>query len=109
MSHLRWSYSNGPIVGLSTSTRPSLKRWAPPTPSVLIDRELLGDAVQQVVVSAAVVANLVPTLGIAPADQDKFAQLLREELQHLETYNCARYRLGLALTDKWIAAGRPGL
>jgi hypothetical protein len=53
--------------------------------------------VQQVVVSAAVVANLVPTLGIAPADQDKFAQLLREELQHLETYNCARYRLGLAL------------
>jgi hypothetical protein len=72
-------------------------------------RELLGDAVQQVVASAAVVANLVPTLSIDPADLDKFAELLREELQHLETYNCARYRLGLALTEKWIAAGRPGL
>ncbi|UCV23588.1 Fic family protein [Ferribacterium limneticum] len=72
-------------------------------------RELLGDAVRQVVASAAAVANLVPTLGIDPADQEKFAQLLRDELQHLETYNCARYRLGFALTDNWIAAGRPGL
>lgn len=86
-----------------------LEAMGAPDPFRVKYRELLGDAVQQVVVSAAVVANLVPTLGIDPADLDKFAQLLREELQHLETYNCARYRLGLALTDKWIAAGRPGL
>ncbi|BAL23735.1 Fic family protein [Azoarcus sp. KH32C] len=86
-----------------------LEAMGGPDPFRVKYRELLGDAVQQVVASAAAVANLVPTLGIDPADLDKFAQLLREELQHLETYNCARYRLGLALTDKWIAAGRPGL
>lgn len=86
-----------------------LEAMGAPDPFRVKYRELLGDAVQQVVTSAAAVANLVPTLGIAPTDLEKFAQLLREELQHLETYNCARYRLGLALTDKWIAAGRPGL
>lgn len=86
-----------------------LEAMGAPDPFRLKYRELLGDAVQQVVARAATVAKLLPTLGIDPADQEKFEQLLREELQHLETYNCARYRLGLALTDNWIAAGRPGL
>lgn len=86
-----------------------LEAMGAPDPFRIQYRKLLGDAMQQVVVSAASVAQLVPTLDISPADQEKFTQLLREELRHLETYNCARYRLGIALTDKWIAAGRPGL
>ena len=86
-----------------------LEAMGTPDPFRLKYRELLGDAVQQVVARAAAVADLVPTLGIEPTEQEKFAHMLREELQHLETYNCARYRLGLALTDRWIAAGRPGL
>ena len=80
-----------------------------PDPFRIKYRELLGDAVRQVVTRATPVTKLLPGLDIDPTDLDKFAQLLREELQHLETYNCARYRLGLALTDKWITAGRPGL
>ncbi len=86
-----------------------LEAMGTPDPFRLKYRELLGDAVQQIVVRAAVAADLVPTLGIDSADQERFARMLREELQHLETCNCARYRLGLALTDRWIAAGRPGL
>lgn len=86
-----------------------LEAMGTPDPFRLKYRELLGDAVQQVVARAAAVTDLVPTLGIEPTEQEKFAHMLREELQHLETYNCARYRLGLALTDRWIAAGRPGL
>lgn len=86
-----------------------LEATSAPDPFRTQYRELLGEAVRQVVSGTAAVADLLPTLGIAPADLDRFAQLLREELQHLEIYNCARYRLGLALTDKWLAAGRPGL
>ena len=86
-----------------------LEAMGAPDPFRVKYRELLGEAVRQDVTRAAAVPHLLPALGIDPADLDKFAQLLREELQHLETYNCARYRLGLALTDKWIAAGRPGL
>lgn len=80
-----------------------------PDPFRLKYRELLGGAVQQVVTETTTVAKLLPTLRIDPAETERFAQLLREELQHLEPCNCARYRLGLALTDKWIAAGRPGM
>lgn len=86
-----------------------LEAMGAPDPFRLQYRELLGDAVQQVVTGAATVADLLPTLGLALADEERFAQMLRTELGHLETYNCARYRLGLALTDRWIAAGRPGL
>lgn len=86
-----------------------LEAMGTPDPFRLKYRELLGNAVQQVVARTAVAADLVPTLGIDPTDQERFARMLREELQHLETYNCARYRLGLTLTDRWIAAGRPGL
>lgn len=86
-----------------------LEAMGAPDPFRLQYRELLGDAVQQVVTGAATVADLLPTLELALADEERFAQMLRTELGHLETYNCARYRLGLALTNRWIAAGRPGL
>lgn len=86
-----------------------LEAMGVPDPFRLQYREQLGEAVRQVVTGAATAADVVPTLGIDTADQEQFVQLLREELQHLETYNCARYRLGFSLTDRWIAAGRPGV
>jgi Fic family protein len=86
-----------------------LEAMGAPDPFRTKYRELLGDAVQQVVVSSVAVAHLVPTLGIDRMDLEKFSHMLREELQHLETYNCARYRLSLTRTEEWIAAGRPGL
>ena len=33
--------------------------------------------------------------------------LLRRELQALEPFNCARYRLGIRSTEAWVARGRP--
>jgi hypothetical protein len=86
-----------------------LEAMGAPDPFRLKYRAMLGEGVRQVVTGAAKIPDVVPTLDIDEADQEKFEQMLREELQHLETFNCARYRLGFALTDKWIAAGRPGL
>jgi hypothetical protein len=33
--------------------------------------------------------------------------MLTSELQHLEAYNCARYRLPIGKTQEWIDKGRP--
>lgn len=33
--------------------------------------------------------------------------MLLDELNKLEVYNCARYRLIMAATQAWIHAGRP--
>jgi len=36
-----------------------------------------------------------------------FNEMLKSELQHLEPYNCARYRLPIGKTQEWIDRGRP--
>ena len=33
--------------------------------------------------------------------------MLKAELQYLEPYNCARYRLPIGKTQEWIDLGRP--
>ncbi|PKO89394.1 MAG: cell filamentation protein Fic [Betaproteobacteria bacterium HGW-Betaproteobacteria-12] len=86
-----------------------LEAMGAPDPFRLKYREMLGEGVRQVVSAAATIADAVACLAIEEADQEPFVRALREELKHLESYNCARYRLGLTLTEKWIAAGRPGL
>ncbi len=48
-------------------------------------------------------------LGISVEDRDAFGALLRQELTHLEAFNCARYRIGIPLTERWVQAGRLGL
>lgn len=87
----------------------TLEAMGAPDPFRLKYREMLGEGLRHVVTTAAKIADTIANLGIDESDQERFAQALREELTHLETYNCARYRLGLTLTEKWIAAGRPGL
>lgn len=86
-----------------------LQAMSAPDPFRVKYRALLGEAVQQVVTQGIPITALASTLDLAPDDQARFTQLLQEELQHLEIYNCARYRLGLALVEKWIAGGRPGV
>ena len=70
-------------------------------------REHLGEAVRQIVAAGTPFADAVATLGVAAEDQAPFAELLREELQLIEPYNCARYRLPIGTTEKWIGNGRP--
>lgn len=71
-------------------------------------REQLGDSIRQVVAGNIEPDTAVATLDIAEEDLSAFTALLRRELARLEPFNCARYRLGISLTERWIRAGRPG-
>lgn len=72
-------------------------------------REYWGDGVRRVVVDALAIDAVVAGLDIPVEDRSLFSDLLRQELTHLEAFNCARYRLGIALAERWVQAGRPGL
>lgn len=72
-------------------------------------RDRLGDGVRQVVTDGLAVDAVVAGLGIPVEDRDAFSALLRQELTHLEAFNCARYRIGIPLTERWVQAGRLGL
>lgn len=70
-------------------------------------REQLGDAIRQVVTEDASVIEAGAALALPEPDQETFQTLLRKELQSLEPFNCARYRLTIRKTEDWIRNGRP--
>jgi len=72
-------------------------------------RELLGEGVRRVVVDQVTVEAAVQELAPPIEDLPAFLDLLRQELTHLAPFNCARYRLGMRLTEQWVKGGRPGL
>jgi Fic family protein len=71
-------------------------------------REQMGEAIRQVVVQGATPAQAMAALALPNPDQAPFQALLRKELQSLEPFNCARYRLSIRMTEAWIAKGRGG-
>lgn len=87
--------------------RAILDAMGTPNPFRAKYREYLGEAVRHVVNARMMLADAVATLALPEADQATFEQLLREELRHLEPYNCARYRLPISRTEGWISDGRP--
>lgn len=78
-----------------------------PDPVRLRYREQLGEAVRQIVYYGAVLEQAIEKLSIAAADSAVFNDMLKTELQYLEPYNCARYRLPIGKTREWIEKGRP--
>ena len=70
-------------------------------------RAHLGEAIRRVVNEGATLALALGDLSLPAADQAPFLAILRRELQGLESFNCARYRLSLHKTDDWIQRGRP--
>lgn len=70
-------------------------------------RELLSEAIQCVVRDAQTVSSAVESLKLPEGDKSAFEEMLREDLLHLEVFNCARYRLSLNQTEAWISKGRP--
>ena len=78
-----------------------------PDPMRMRYREQLGEAVRQIVYFGRDVVQAVEGLGIPAADAAVFDRMLETELQHLEPYNCARYRLPIGKTQEWIEKGRP--
>ncbi|HVB48811.1 MAG TPA: Fic family protein [Burkholderiales bacterium] len=87
--------------------RTIIESMGAPNPFRAKYREHVGEAVRQIVAAGAPLADAIATLGITAEDQAPFADLLREELQLLEPYNCARYRLAIGTAEKWIENGRP--
>lgn len=83
-----------------------LESMAAPDPFRARYREHLGEAIRQVVEGATTV-EAVAALALPEPDQAVFHTLLRKELQGLEAFNCARYRLAIRKTEQWIAQGRP--
>ena len=78
-----------------------------PDPFRARHREQLGEAIRQVVQNAVSVAEACADSTVAQADQPAFLRLLRQELQSLQPFNCARYRLSIRHTEAWIGKGRP--
>lgn len=70
-------------------------------------RAHLGDAIRKVVNEGATLALALGDLSLPAADQAPFLAIVRRELQGLESFNCARYRLALWKTENWIQRGRP--
>lgn len=70
-------------------------------------REHLGEAIRQVVGSRSPLSQAVAAQSLNEIDEHLFRLMLVQELQHLEPWNCARYRLPIGKTEEWIRDGRP--
>ena len=79
-----------------------------PDPLRVKYREPLGEAMRRIVTGEPL-ATVLDVLGMPAGDRAAFTGLVREELAHLEPYNCARYRLAGSIVERWIAAGRSGM
>ncbi len=85
----------------------ALTAFGTPDPIRTRYRDELADLVRRVVAGESI-ADLASLAGVPDADFAPFIRVVRDELLHLEVYNCARYRLGFSQVERWIAAGRPG-
>lgn len=86
-----------------------LEAMGAPNPFRTKYREHLGEGVRLVVTEHLPATSVPETLIIPGEEQAEFLTMLKDELKHLESYNCARHRLSIRLTDEWIRQGRPGL
>jgi len=84
-----------------------LEAMGAPDPFRVAYREALSEAVLMVVRERRSAADAVRGVGIQPADVDRFGKMLKDELDALQDYNCARYRLRPRETADWIQAARP--
>lgn len=84
-----------------------LEAMGKPDPTRLRYRESLNDAICLVVRERKSRADALQELQLTADKAPGFEELLTNELQKLEEFNCARYRLTMNATKDWIAAGRP--
>lgn len=84
-----------------------LEAMGAPDPIRLGYRESLNEAIQLVVRERQSIDNTLARLHLSQESAPGFRDLLVEELQKLDVFNCARYRLTMGVTEAWIAGGRP--
>jgi len=70
-------------------------------------REKIGDAVRAVVHGRHPLAKALGDLALPAEDYDFVASAVSTDLASLEVHNCARFRLPIGATERWIADGRP--
>ncbi len=69
-------------------------------------REQLGEAIRNIVFFGLTLRQTVTQLTVSENDRAVFIGMLEEELDALQPYNCARYRLPMVKTADWIKQGR---
>jgi hypothetical protein len=84
-----------------------LESMGVPDPIRLQYRQALDSAIGLVVLEGKTANAAIDELRLTDDLAPGFAALLADELAKLEVFNCARYRLTMAATAAWIAAGRP--
>jgi Fic family protein len=84
----------------------ALESFGATDPLRLRYRAQMGEAIRRVV-GGEEFTTVLPALQISDADRGAFTALVRTELAHLESWNCARYRLPVHGVEAWIAEGRP--
>nr|WP_315239305.1 Fic family protein [uncultured Albidiferax sp.] len=80
---------------------------AVPDPLRMRYRQALNELMQFVVFYGRTLAAAFAEVPVAAADQAALRAIANTELDHLESYNCARYNLARGMTQRWIDAGRP--
>jgi len=94
--------------------RRSIKRYAVtleamgvPDPFRLSQRENLNIAIRAIVAEGESLEFALQAVTVTPEESEQFRKLLQDELQILNSHNCARYRLSIRLTEQWVHQGRP--
>ena len=94
--------------------RRSIKRYAVtleamgvPDPFRLRHREDLNTTIRYIVAEGESLEGALQRITLPTEDRERFRQLLQNELNVLNTNNCARYRLSIRITEQWIGQGRP--
>lgn len=77
-----------------------------PNPLRVRYREKLGEAVRQIVLYGLTLSQASTEVPVPDNHHAAFVDMLKEELDSLEPYNCARYRLPMGKTADWIKNGR---
>lgn len=78
-----------------------------PNPLRVRYRQRLADAVTEVVHARKPALQVLREFGLTDENAPQFRDMLMDELQHLQEYNCARFRLEMATVQHWIEDGRP--
>lgn len=78
-----------------------------PDPLRVKYRDELGEAIRHIVFYGLTLKQVKSEMAIPAPDSTVFFNMLEEELEALQPYNCARYRLAMKNTAEWIKKGRP--
>jgi hypothetical protein len=84
-----------------------LEAMGMPDPLRLQFREALNEAMGIIVRDGETAEQATGALALSPEQVALFRPLLDTELQRLDVYNCARYRLTMGQVKRWVEAGRP--